>query len=175
MKEFISNIWGNIRWFFRKIRRVIEFIPHIWRGYDFDSQYAVDLFKYQLERMATFLESEKALNTRAKEDAQRIRTTLRLMEKVYDEDYACEYQDKMKELYGKEAMEYNFIKDGTFESGQTIPEGHYLLEQNWENYENAGEINEMQSKLFKESSEKQEKAHRILWEMIEHRIRWWWD
>ena len=94
----MKKIWNNIRWFFRRLKRVWDFLPIIWKGYDFDYAHAINLFKYQLERTADFMESDKAMTVDADIRAKRIRTAIELLQKVYDEDYGCEYQTKMKEL-----------------------------------------------------------------------------
>jgi len=77
----------NVKWFFRRLKRVWDFLPIIWKGYDFDYAHALNLFKYQLERTADLLESDKAYTINAKLHAQKIRTAVRLMDKVYNEEY----------------------------------------------------------------------------------------
>lgn len=105
-------------WFkrkYRQIKRVIDFLPILWKGYDFDYGYAIELFKHQLIRTANYLESDKAWTTSAKTNAQKVRTAIRLMDIVYND--------------------YN--EDYTYE--------------------------------------KQKRAHKLLWDFIEHNIQWWWD
>ena len=41
---------------YSQIKRVLDFLPLIWKGYDWDYHYAVELFQHQLKRMANFLE-----------------------------------------------------------------------------------------------------------------------
>ena len=41
---------------YRQVKRFIQFIPHIWKGADWDYRYAVDLFTYQLSRTANYIE-----------------------------------------------------------------------------------------------------------------------
>ena len=56
-------------WFkrkYRQIQRVIDFLPIIWNGFDFDYRYSVELFKKSLERQAKFLESDRAMTHRLK-------------------------------------------------------------------------------------------------------------
>ena len=86
----MNKIWNNITWFFRKVKRVWDFLPHIWRGYDFDYRYAIDLFIYQLERQAKFMESNRAYSSTRLREAERIRTATRLLRKVYDDEYSME-------------------------------------------------------------------------------------
>ena len=120
-------------WFKRKIRqiqRVIDFLPMIWSGNDWDYLYSLDLFQKQLERTATYLESDKAVTQNAKIQAQKIRTALRLMDIVYDDTYITE-----------------FLDGGDSENGDE----------------------------FVRVMKKQKRAHKLLWDFIEHNIQKWWD
>jgi hypothetical protein len=33
----------------------------------------------------------------------------------------------------------------------------------------------MKKELIKESREKQKRAHKLLWDFVEHNIQYWWD
>ena len=156
-------------WFkrkYRQIQRVIDFLPLIWNGFDFDYQYSIDLFKKQLERTANFLDSDRSYSMDAKQRGSRIRTAIRLMEKVYDEDYSHEYVKKLEQLYGKDVLDWNTISVG---------QERYELKYQYEKWDNRDEIDEMKIKLFKEANEKQKRAHKLLWNFIEHNIQHWWD
>ena len=72
---------------FRKLKRLIDFIPVIWKSEDYDYRYALDIFKFQLLRLADYIESQDRY-VGNKNDVARIRTVCRLMDKVYDEEYA---------------------------------------------------------------------------------------
>lgn len=154
--------------FLRRVRRVIDFIPIIWNGEDYDYRYATEIFSYQLKRTAEFLESNKAYTVSAKASASRIRTAVELLGKVYNEEYACEYQDKMKELYGENVLNWVFIDTGD-------GDGSSYLRYEFEKWDNAEEVQRMMNKLFSESHKKQERAHKLVWKFIGHNIRHWWD
>ena len=120
-------------WFkrkYRQIKRTLDFLPLIWKGYDWDYSYAIQLFQKQLERTATYLESDKAMTLDAKTNAQKIRTALRLMDIVYEERYVDKFLDS---------------------DGGNDREG------------------------FRRVIEKQKRAHKLLWDFIEHNIQYWWD
>lgn len=158
-------------WFkrkYRQIKRTLSFLPIIWKGFDFDYHYAIDLFKKQLERLANELESDRALTKSAKTNAQKIRTAIRLMDKVYDDAYAIEWMDEIEKLYGKDAFDSEFEDTGK-------GDGSYYLKFKYEKWDNAKEIKQLESKLFNESQEKQKRAHKLLWDFIEHNIQRWWD
>ena len=97
---------GRIKRLIYRVKRVIEFITIIWKGYDFDYHSSIELFKYQLKRTAEYLESDKAQTLEAKTNAAKIWTAIELMEKVYNEDYAMEYMDDIERLYGKSKHEF---------------------------------------------------------------------
>lgn len=158
-----------MHWFkrkYRQIKRAIDFFRLIWNGFDFDYIYALQLFKKQLERLADELESERANTASSAINAQKIRTAIRFMEKVYDDEYSFEYQNKIKELYGEDALDWEFEDTDT---------GSTHLKYKYENWDNADEIRKMERKLFNESLEKQKRAHKLLWDFIEHNIMYWWD
>jgi hypothetical protein len=162
----------NITYFFKRkygqVKRVIDFLPMIWNGFEFDYSYSVQLFRKSLERQAQFFESDKSYSDRSKQNAARIRTAIRLMDKVYDDDYGCEYQDKLKQLYGENALDFWFEDTGE-------GDGSTFLRWEYEKWDNAEEISQVQKKLFLESKQKQKRAHKLLWDFIEHNIQYWWD
>ena len=162
----------DIKHFFKRkyqqVERVIDFLPIIWKGYDFDYMYSLELFKKQLERQAKLFESDKLNSDRSKQNASRIRTAIRLMDKVYNEDYGAEYQDKLKELYGENVYNWWFEDTGRGDDSS-------YLRYEYEKWDNSKEIKEVQKKLLLESREKQKRAHKLLWDFIEHNIQYWWD
>lgn len=158
--------WVNRK--IRQIKRVIDFLPLIWNGFDFDYRYATDLFKKQLERIADEMESDRGRLENSKTNAQKIRTAIRLMDKVYDEEYGCEYQDKLKELYGEKVLDWWFEDAGRGDDSS-------YLRYEYEKWDNSEEIKKVERKLFLESKDKQKKAHKLLWDFIEHNIQRWWD
>jgi hypothetical protein len=134
--------------------------------------YALDVFKHQLGRLADDMEHENANGLTAHERAKSIRTTIKLMDKVYNEDYACEYQDQIKKLYGKTSFDY--IESESEINGSKL----YTMKLTNEravDEDHQKEIDEVKHQMYLLSKDKQEKAHRILWQYIEHNIQRWWD
>lgn len=160
-------------WFKRKIwqiKNVIKWLPKIWNQYDFDYSYSIEVFKFQLEKQAEFLESDRAITLSAKNKASRIRMVLRLMEKVYNEDYALEYTDEFEKIYGKGSSDVNFVN--------TKNPNLFSMKKKYELTESKEKIREMgqvYNNLFLNSVEKQKRAHKLLWDLIEHNIQGWWD
>ena len=163
-------------WFkrkYRQIKRVIDFLPIIWNGFDFDYRYSIEVFRKQLERQAKYLESNSAITLEAKNNASRIRTAIKLMDKVYDDEYAFEYADTIEKLYGKSL--YEFVE---LDEKDKKEDPYYRLEvtnENAVNEKHQEEIDEVRREMMKVSFEKQKRAHKLLWDFIEHNIQKWWD
>jgi hypothetical protein len=69
-------------------------------------------------------------------------------------------------MYGENVLDFNFEEN---------ERGYSILTYEYEKWENAEEINQIKDELFTMSQEKQERAHRLLWQLIEKDIRKWWD
>ena len=136
----------DIKYFFRRkyrqIRRVIDFLPMIWNGFDFDYMYAIELFEKQLERTADFMESDKSMTVDADKRAKRIRTAVALLKKTYDEEYACEYQDQLKEIFGENVLDFRF-EPTEYDNGSSY------LKWEYEYWDNADEVNKVRDVLIK--------------------------
>ena len=162
---------NEIQYFFRRkrdqFRNLRRWLPLVWNKYDFDYSSSIDMFKRALLDQAEFMESDRAVSVPAKDDAKRIRTVVRLMEKVYDDSYALEYQDKLRELYGDDVLGFSF-EPSEFKDMN-------VLEWGYKSKVNADEIDKMHSKLLRESHAKQERAEELLWKLVAHNIRSWWD
>jgi len=158
-------------WIKRKlwqIRNIFRWLPIIWSQYDFDYDYAVKVFNFQLQKTAEYLESDKANTVDAKVNAQKIRTFLKLHKKIQDCDYSCEYQDKVDQKYGKG------VRDFHFEPLEDQP-GYSRLLRKYDNLPNSKEIKEYSDKMFKESQLKEKKAKRIMWSFLKFNLERWWD
>ncbi len=168
-------------WFkrkYRQIKNVFRWLPIIWKQYDFDYNYSLEVFKFQLQKQAEFFESDRAMTLSAKDKAKRIRTILKLMDKVYEEDYTMEYFDIIKEMYGDDVLEVSFVdlNETTFKTDRLGEfEKLYKMKYKYESWDNAEEIAQIKDELFVMCHEKQERAHKILWKMIEKDIRSFWD
>jgi ketol-acid reductoisomerase len=152
---------------YRQIERTLSFLPLIWKGYDWDYRYAIDLFQHQLKRTERSIR-ENGIHVGNQNTTSRIKTAIRLMDKVYDEEYGCEYQDKLKELYGEN------VSDWWFEDTGKGDDSSYLRYE-YEKWDNSEEIKKVERKLLLESKNKQKRAHKLLWDFIEHNIQNWWD
>jgi hypothetical protein len=163
-------------WFRRKwsqIKRVVDFLPLIWKGYDWDYHYAIELFQHQLKRIADHIGSDKAYALENKQTASRIRTAVKLMQKVYDEEYGMKYVDHIEKLYGE--TKYEFVE---LEEKDKNGDPYYKMVHSNKlavDEEHQKEIDEVRHQMFLAAKDKQKHAHKILWDFVEHNIQNWWD
>ena len=169
-------MWSNIKyWVKRKIwqiRNVIKWLPIIWKQFDFDYSYAIEVFKFQLQKTSDYLASDKAMTLSAKDNHKRLEIIIRLMDKVYGIDnYELECYDELYRIYGKDKFKHKFIpcKD---EKGYSELKHSYELTESPELIE---EIENKRKELLKESIDKQKRAHKLLWDLVEHNIERMWD
>lgn len=161
-------------WFKRKIwqiRNIVKWFPIIWNQYDFDYRYAIDVFKFQLQKTSNYLNSDNAHTVTAKDNAKRLQIIIDLMDKVYEEDYVLECYDELIKLYGKDKFEFKFIPCKDKEGFSELKYSYELTETP----EMIEEISNKKNELFQKTNDKQKRAHKLLWNLIEHNIKNMWD
>jgi len=156
----------------QQIKRVIDFLPLIWNGFDFDYRYAIDLFKKQLERMAKDMETNGRLEC-SDVNSQKIRTAIKLMDKVYDGGYLDDVHIEIDKLYG--TTHYDFEETGELDSdGEPL---YRMIHWNEGAVDDTHqkEIDKIRNEMLINGREKEKRAHKLLWDFIEHNIQRWWD
>lgn len=184
--EYMIDVYDSVRisikTFFRRIHQIWIWIPVIWKNYyNWDFYSALEVFKFKLQLLEKNLDSGNSYAVISPISAQKIRTAIRLMDKVYD-DYYCieEYNQELERLYGKNSLEFiELSEEEDRKFGDTDQSSKlYKLERIWENdysEEELEKIEEHCSQLRSYYFEKQERAHKLLWDFIAHNIRHWWD
>jgi hypothetical protein len=162
------KIWSDIKWFFKQLNRSLAYFKHAWGGYDWDHSYAVDMFQYSLERLANNLNSNSAYSINAKNKASRCRMIAKLMKLINEDHYELEHGDFLHKVYGKCEI---VVKD--------LGGGKYDYQGfKWENAvddKHNDEINELDNKMSILGYEKQKRAEILLWKLVEHNIKYFWD
>lgn len=175
MNLSIKNIiWWSKRKFFQ-IKNIIRWFPVLWKTTYWDYGCLIDIFLFQLGNMKKHFESKNTVSSCARIHAGKMNTIINLMKKVYDEEYAYEYMNQMEKLYGKSKFVFHIKEDYNENSQkQTIHEPYQKYEIPYTESQLA-DIEKHRFQLLKQSLEKQNKAHKLLWKLIEHNIRGWWD
>lgn len=157
----------RIRRFLRKIRRIFEYLPVIWKNEDFDHHYIFTLLKYKLERTKKSFKESKIYDHSI--NIQKIETAIRLLDIVIEEQYVYDIDETFCEILGKDVkISLNFYpdKDDPELFGITLQiDGRDMTEEEEELYQ----------KVTKECYKKQRRAQRVLFEFLDHNIQSWWD
>lgn len=161
-----------------KVKRVIEYIPITWGLYDYDYHSSITVFKHQLSRVADFMESDKSLALSSHRNAQKIRTVLRLMDKVYDDYYLYEFVEQLGEKYGRPKMLFIPINETTHNPITNTTDKLYVMEYNYSDMcedITKEEYEKLRSEALRKGVEKHKKAEALIWKIIGENIRDWWD
>lgn len=170
---------------YRGIKNLIQWFPVIWKDRDWDSYYIFQILEHKLKLQAKGI-AKRDIHVNAQRDAEIMMTCVRLMEKVREEYYESEwmvyYESKMwfesiKEQPGYSRLESEIISENFDEYFKKYPliykrvlkgEGIFSIENESEN-ENKQRI------AMNIAHINQERAHKLLFKILEKNIRGWWD
>ena len=173
--------------FKRGIKNLIHWFPIIWKDRNWDSHYIFEILKYKLESQAKHI-MDNDRHTRAKHDAGKMMTCVRLMETVQEGTYSSEYSD-----YHKTKHWFEPINDG---KGTSTWESR-VLEENFDNYfkkypliykrvlngeavfpldtSNIDNTEVKQRIAMNIGHINQDRARKLLFKIMESQIEYWWD
>ena len=162
----------KIKQFFKRIHNLIRWTPIIWRDQDWDHTFIFEILKFKLKNQAEYI-GGKDRHTRAKRDAEIMMTCVRLIDKVQDEWYGREY-------FEYHESELKFI-DSESHPGSYEMEIEYISD-NYEDYFKKYPLIYKQVKTddkhrtaFEIAKVNEERAHKLLFKILEQNIRGWWD
>jgi len=167
----------------RGIKKLWYWFPVIWKDRDWDSNYIYYILEHKIKAQSKHI-GEGDIHTTAKRDAEIMMTCVRLMEKDREEFYTMEYLDYHKSKHWFEPvpgnenlsswnsrlLEENF--DDYFKKYPLIykrvlnGEGTFTLE---------GRENDKEIIAMNIAHINQERAHKLLFKILEKNIRRWWD
>lgn len=153
MRHFLSNV-----------RRVLHYLPLIWNTRDYDYIFAVDVFTHQLRRQRDYFRVHGNLED-ASLRAQQIETALNLFDKVYNESYT-NWHDEVTNKWGDDILEFDSVEQ---------PDGTTTLEFGFRHHPNKEQIEQDIRDAQRRGMDKHNRAHKLLWDYIEHHIQTWWD
>ena len=164
----------KIKQFFKRIYNLYRWFPIIWKDQDWDDHYIFEILKFKLKNQAEYIGYHDR-HMSAKRDAEIMMLCVRLIEKVQDEWYGCEY--------------FNYHKsDMRFIPSESHP-GSYkmemeILEENFDDYfkkypliyRMVPDLNaDKENIAFHIAKINEERAHKLLFKLLEQNIRRWWD
>lgn len=162
-------MWKIIR-FWNNLKRGYELTKLTWNFCWCDHSEATDLFLYGLRRVVNHLEKHK--NHEGWEyTVSRGRLIIRLAERVFGETYSYEYQEIMDAMWGKVTSYWEEPEgEGKYKTSLFNPKRPVAITETQKR-----QCAEDESRLFHESQEKQAKANRIFYKLLEHRLKYLWD
>jgi len=163
----------RIKQFFRRLRNLYRWLPIVWKDQDWDHYFIYEVLKFKLKNQAEYI-GKRGVHLSAKRDAQIMMTCVRLIEKIQDEYYASEYFE-----YYKSHLEFKKLENSElFEITETVTsealEGYFkkypLI------YRLVPDLAAPKSRIaFQMAKINQERAHKLLFKIIQENIQSWWD
>ena len=164
----------KLKQFFKRIQNLIRWFPIIWKDQDWDDHYIFEILKFKLKNQAKYI-SYHNRHTSAKRDAEIMMLCVRLIEKVQDEWYAREYFDYHK-------SEFKFVNSKQFPGSyeMEIIEISERYDEYFKKYpliyRMVPDLNAPKDRIaFEISRINEERAHKLLFKILEQNIRRWWD
>ena len=200
MKDFFEdrpklNLWGKISlwWKFdgkyyhkflkHGIKNIIYWFPIIWKDRNWDHDYIFRILQHKLKAQSKYIGSNDR-HTRAQYDAQRMNLCVNLMQKLQDSYYDLEYMDYAKNRHWFEPCK---DKEGysTWESENIWEE----YDQYFKKYPNIyrrvmngegfapikGREDDKHFIAMSIGHMNVERAHKLLFTVLQKNIRNWWD
>lgn len=165
------------------IKNIIYWFPIIWKDRNYDHTFIYEILKHKLKSQSKYI-GDKDRHTTAKRDARRMLLCANLLQICQDDTYAVEYLDytendfwfkDVKDKPGYSTMESKNIWEKYDDYFKKYPliykrvmngEGLYSLEDRKDDKQiiamNIAHIN-------------QERAHKLLFKIMEENIQGWWD
>lgn len=188
--EFISLWWefeGRYlgKDFIQGIKNIWNWLPIIWKDRNYDHSYIYTILEYKLKLQSDYIGS-RDIHTRAKRDSEVMMTCVRLIDKCKEGYYDSEYSDfhkskhwfeEIKDEPGYSTWESKILREDFQDYFDMYPliykrvmngegpfrfDGEDELEVKLRIAMNIGHIN-------------QERAHKLLFKIMEENIEKWWD
>lgn len=167
--KFIYDIyWKNLGWrlnqFSLSVKNLIKWFPIIWKDRNWDNSFIYDLLEFKLTNMAKYFKERNFFVGQLRE-AEKMELCVRLIKKLNTEFYSSEYVDIIENKWGRQEMKIdpstNYL---TFE----FVDKNYTQDQ-------LAEIMKETRELMTIGRNKEEKAKKILFTLMERNINKWWD
>jgi hypothetical protein len=167
----------QIKKFLHKIKNLWRWFPVIWKDKDWDQYYIYEILKFKLKNQAKYI-GDRDIHTRAKRDAEIMMLCVRLIDKIQNEYYDMEYLDYQKtkinfvpiENTNYSTIETEYISDNLGDYFSKYPKIYekVIIENNLS-------FTEKHNIARRMSRINQERAHKLLFKILEENIEKWWD
>jgi len=165
------------------IKNIIYWFPIIWKDRHWDQSFIYEVLKHKLKAQANYIDT-KDRHTRAKQDARRMRLCVSLIQICQDDTYNTEYMDYAETDFWFEDVEdkpgYSTIKsDIIWEKYDDYFKKYPLIYKRVMNGEGVfsleGRDDDKQVIAMNIGHINQDRAHKLLFKIMEENIQGWWD
>ena len=146
-KQNLSFDKRVVLFMFKKIKKVIRWLPVIWRSQDWSYHFLFDVMRLKVKEMEEFFESDKSIIADADKVAKELKTTRILLDRLCKQEHitnALHWYDK------KYSEDYNFESDNS-------------------------DQHKMFMKWAKHSDYMEDQDIEYLFNLMKKKIRWWWN
>jgi hypothetical protein len=164
----------KVKQFFKRIYNLYRWLPVIWKDQDWDDFYIFEVLKFKLKNQAEYIGYHDR-HVSARRDAEIMMLCVRLIEKVQSEYYTGEYMNYHE-------SDYNWI-DSESHPGMhelEIVEKSERFDEYFKKYpliyRCVPDLKAPKSEIaFQIARINEERAHKLLFKILEQNIRRWWD
>jgi hypothetical protein len=172
----MKKIWIDVRWFFIRlgmsIKNVIRWLPVIWRDKDWDESFIYKILQFKLKNQSEYI-ATRDWHTRAKRDAEIMMTCVRLIDKINEQYYGMEYFEyydyDMSTDNPNRFLEFNVTRDELDTYYAKYPLTFKKIVAQY------GDAKDRSSTALLMGDDRQEKARKLLFKILEQNIETWWD
>ena len=156
------------------VSNLIKWFPIIWKDRDYDHRFILTLLAQKLKHQSKYI-GDRDFHTTAKRDAEIMMTCVRLINKIEDGFYECEYleYEKTKFWFEPRDTESSYLKSRELSNNREDYFKKYPLVYGKmkEEYPNDSE-----SRIaLKISTRNHIRARKLLFKIMEENIEKWWD
>lgn len=173
-KDFVQGVKNLLYWF-----------PVIWKDRHWDHHYIYDVLKHKLKAQSKYI-SDSDRHTKAQQDARRMNICIKLIEICQDETYTMEYMDYVTDkswfVPSEEHKGYlTWENDILSENLNNFFKKYPLVYKRVMNGEGPFTLDGKNKKEIKRRIAmnichiNQQRAHKLLFKILEQNINSWWD
>jgi hypothetical protein len=156
--------------FIRGIKNLWKWFPVIWKDRNWDDYYIYKVLQFKLKNQAEYI-GDRDWHTRAKRDAEKMMTCVRLIDKMTEEYYYMEYYDycEFDMSTPNSVLEFKIVRDDLDTYYAKYPLTFKKIAAQY------GDTKDRSSTAILMGIDRQEKARKLLFKILEQNIESWWD
>ena len=165
------------------IKNIIYWFPIIWKDRNWDHHYIFEVLKHKLKAQSKYI-GDRNRHTRAKYDAQRMNLCVNLIQKLEDDYYGLEYMDYAENRHWFEDCDdkpgySTWESENIWEKYDDYFKKYPLLYKRVINGEGVfgleGREGDKQLIAMNIAHLNNDRAHKLLFKIMESNINSWWD